>query len=99
MSEVPDLHVVVTELITAQMKWKHIGRALHLEEFDISAIDSINKDPLDALTAMISAVLRMQLLTWEVLIDVLREPSVSHDELANQLATKYGEFLKHMHAN
>ncbi len=92
---VTDLHLITSELLPAINKWQEIGFALGLKDADIQAIaitDSHNPYPQRALTRMLSIVLQMKSLTWELLLDALREPSVSRDDLANELAIKYGEF-------
>ncbi len=92
-----DLHLIATELLPAKNEWQEIGRALGLKEADIQGINGTN--PQRALTNMLSIVLQRKSLTWGKLIDVLRDALVSHDELANELAIKYGEFSKMPHAS
>ncbi len=89
---IDDLHLIATELLPAKNKWRAIGTALELKAHDIEGINGT--DSQQALTKMLSTVLERTPLTWEQLIDVLREPLVSQDGLANELAKKYGEFSK-----
>ncbi len=89
---IDDLHLIATELLPAKNEWQEIGAALGLKNADTQAINDTNKQR--ALTKMLSIVLQRKSLTWGKLIDVLRDALVSHDELANKLATKYGEFSK-----
>ncbi len=87
---IDNLHLIITELLSAKNEWREIGRALGLKDFDIEGINSTN--PQRALSAVLSTILKMKSLTWGKLIDVLREPLVAHGTLANTLSKKYGEF-------
>ncbi len=89
---IDDLHLIATELLPAKNKWQAIGTALDLKAHDIEGINGT--DSQQALIKMLSTVLERTPLTWEQLIDVLREPLVSQYGLANELANIYGEFSK-----
>ncbi len=85
-----DLHVITTELLQAKNEWRRIGTALGIQVHDIKGINGT--DSQQALTDMLSTVLQRKSLTWGLIINALREPLVSHTELANEIAYKYGEF-------
>ncbi len=89
---IDDLHLIITKLLSARNEWREIGTALGLKDFDIEGINSTN--PQRALSTVLSTVLKIKSLTWGKLIDVLREPSVSQNALANKLAKGYGEFFQ-----
>ncbi len=84
-----DLRDVLRELLPAQNNWKNIGLGLGLQDYEVNAINGSNQP--SALREMLSKVFNKKYLTWGELINVLRDPNVSCDALAKELAKKYGK--------
>ena len=88
-----DHHEVYERLISASVKWRNLGGALGLDQDTLSAIDvKYRGDTQDCLREMLTKRLQSDSpLSWRVLCDCLRSPTVRRGDVAAEIEKELGE--------
>lgn len=87
-----DLQRIYEDVLTAASKWHSLGLALRLHPDDLETIKTAKRDiPTECLKEMLNLWLSKssQIPTRKKLIAALRQPTVGHEELADDLEKNY----------
>jgi hypothetical protein len=87
---IADLRIVRAAVWEARTQWMNIGIELNILKTDLDAINQ-RGSPGDCLTEMLSLWLKQvnPLPTWTTLTTALRQPTVGHEQLAEQIESKH----------
>lgn len=87
---ISDLKTVLKALYKSRTKWYYVGLDLGVPEDVLEDIEKRRDDLVDCLREMLKVVLkREEPVTWRVVVEALRSPTVGLDQLAEEVEAKY----------